>query len=246
MRDAQISSSNGNISFTINQGVVLLNENQEPLRFIKVAVDPTIPVPPKDVEIIGEIFDIQPQGATANPPLRLTLKYDNSLFPDGANENDAWVYGYVGGAWELVPYKQIDIANHRVTTTITRFAKYSVLAPTKPVQISTPAAQSSLTSITLKQALSNGKPTLAEFGRGTCIPCKEMKPILEGLAVEYQGRLNVPIVSVDEYRDLTNFYKVMAIPTQIGFDCSGKELFRHVGFWPKEQIIIQLSKLGIR
>ena len=41
--------------------------------------------------------------------------------------------------------------------------------------------------------LSNGKPTLAEFGRGTCIPCKQMKPILENLAVEYQDRLNVPL-----------------------------------------------------
>ncbi len=109
----------------------------------------------------------------------------------------------------------------------------------------TQSTGSDLTSIPLPKALTNGKPTLAEFGRGTCIPCKEMKPILESLAVEYQDRLNVPIVSVDEYRDLTNYYKVMAIPTQIGFDSSGKEIFRHVGFWPKDQIIAQLSKLGI-
>ena len=103
-----------------------------------------------------------------------------------------------------------------------------------------------LTSIPLPKALTNGKPTLAEFGRGTCIPCKEMKPILENLAVEYQDRLNVSIVSVDEYHDLTNYYRIMAIPTQIGFDSSGKEVFRHVGFWPKDQIIAQLSKLGIK
>ena len=103
-----------------------------------------------------------------------------------------------------------------------------------------------LASITLPKALTNGKPTLAEFGRGTCIPCKEMKPILENLAVEYQDRLNVSIVSVDDYRELTNYYRIMAIPTQIGFDSSGKEVFRHVGFWPKDQIIAQLSKLGIK
>ncbi len=105
--------------------------------------------------------------------------------------------------------------------------------------------ESGLTSITLKQALANGKPTLAEFGRGTCIPCKEMKPILENLAAEYQDRLNVSIVSVDEYRELTNYFRIMAIPTQIGFDSSGKEVFRHVGFWPKDQIVAQLSQLGI-
>jgi len=102
-----------------------------------------------------------------------------------------------------------------------------------------------LTSIPLPMALTNGKPTLAEFGRGTCIPCKAMKPILENMAVEYQDRLNISIVSVDEYRDLTNYYRIMAIPTQIGFDSNGKEVFRHIGFWEKDQIIAQLSKLGI-
>ena len=114
---------------------------------------------------------------------------------------------------------------------------------------STPTSQSAeasnLTSITLNEALSNGKPTLAEFGRGTCIPCKEMKPILENLAAEYQDKLNVSIVSVDLYRDITSYYKIMAIPTQVCFDSSGKEVFRHVGFWPKDQIIAELSKLGI-
>lgn len=106
-------------------------------------------------------------------------------------------------------------------------------------------AGTDLTSIPLPKALTNGKPTLAEFGRGTCIPCKEMKPILENLAAEYRDKLNVSIVSVDEYRDLTNHYRIMAIPTQIGFDSSGKEIFRHVGFWSKDQMIAQLSRLGI-
>ena len=111
---------------------------------------------------------------------------------------------------------------------------------------SSQSQESSLTSITLEEALANSKPTIAEFGRGTCIPCKQMKPILEDLALEYKDRLNVSIVSVDDYRDLTNFYKVMAIPTQIGFDSSGKEIFRHVGFWAKEEIITKLTEMGIK
>jgi peptidylprolyl isomerase len=111
---------------------------------------------------------------------------------------------------------------------------------------SSQSQESTLTSIPLEKALSSGKPTLAEFGRGTCIPCKQMKPILEKLAVEYKDRLNVCIVSVDEYRDLTNYYKVMAIPTQIGFDSSGTEIFRHVGFWSKEDIVAKLTEMGIK
>ena len=104
---------------------------------------------------------------------------------------------------------------------------------------------SALTSIPLREALSNGKPTLAEFGRGVCIPCKEMKPILERLAIEYEGKLNVVIVEIDENMDLTRQYGIMAIPTQIVFDRHGIEITRHTGFWSREQIIAQLEKMGI-
>ncbi|HCP60678.1 MAG TPA: thioredoxin [Dehalococcoidia bacterium] len=102
-----------------------------------------------------------------------------------------------------------------------------------------------LTSTSLKQAISNGKPTLAEFGRGVCISCKEMKPILEELSVEYKGELNVVIVEVDDNIDLTRQFGIMMIPTQIFLDSEGEEVFRHIGFYPKEEIIAQLEKMGI-
>ena len=97
----------------------------------------------------------------------------------------------------------------------------------------------------LEQAFSNGLPTLAEFGRGICVPCKAMKPILEELAVEYEGKLNVVIVEVDDHMDQVRQYRIMTIPTQIFFDSNGKEIKRHMGFWPKEEIIAQLKKMGI-
>jgi thioredoxin 1 len=246
LKRALISSSDGSISLSIEPGTTLLDENKTPLRSIKAAIDPIIPVPPKDADIIGTIYDIQPQGAIINPSLSLTLKYDQSALAQGTNENNLWVYNYTGTSWEMVRYKNIDTGANRVTTTISRLGKYSVLAPIKPVATPVSPAQPSLTSITIIEALKNGKPTLAEFGRGTCIPCKQMKPILENLAVEYEDRLNVPIVSIDDYRELTNYYKIMGIPTQIVFDSNGKEVFRHIGFWPKDQIIPQLSKLGIK
>ena len=110
---------------------------------------------------------------------------------------------------------------------------------------SDPAAESGLTSMPLPQALSNGKPTIAEFGRGTCIPCKQMKPILEELAKAYEGRLNVVIISIDDYQALTSQFRISVIPTQVVFDSEGKELGRHIGLWPKDQIIRILPQLGI-
>jgi len=104
---------------------------------------------------------------------------------------------------------------------------------------------STLTSLPLREALANGKPTLAEFGRGVCIPCKEMKPILEKLAVQYKGKLNVVIVEIDDNMDLTRQYGIMAIPTQVIFDQYGREITRHTGFWAREQILSQLWMMGI-
>ena len=112
-------------------------------------------------------------------------------------------------------------------------------SPKQPVS----TASSVLTP--LEKALSSGTPTLTEFGRGTCIPCKAMKPILDELASLYKDELNVVIVSVDDYRSLTSRFGIMAIPTQIFFDGSGTETFRHIGFYPEDEIITQLKKMGI-
>ena len=99
--------------------------------------------------------------------------------------------------------------------------------------------------VALEQALSNGKPTIAEFGSSTCAPCKQMRSILESLAVEYEGKVNVLIVDVYEQRELTQQYKIMAMPTQVFFDANGKEVFRHTGVFPKEDILSQLKSMGI-
>jgi FKBP-type peptidyl-prolyl cis-trans isomerase 2 len=110
---------------------------------------------------------------------------------------------------------------------------------------SSQSQESNLTSIPLEEALTSGKPTIAEFGSSTCIPCKQMKPILEELAAEYDGKSNVVIIEVYEQRELTQQYGIMAIPTQVVFDSSGQEVTRHVGFWAKEDIIAQLDQIGL-
>jgi len=240
--NVELSSADGAISLSIDADTMLLDKDGKPLEFVHIESDPTLPLPPEDAYIVGTVYDLTPHGANFNPPLKLTISYDPEELPEGVRESDVYIACYEDSQWDMVRYKQVDTENHRVATRIDHFAKYAVLA-LKPSP--KPPPKPDLTSISLEQALSSGKPTLAEFGRGTCIPCKEMKPILENLAVEYQDRLNVSIVSVDEYRDLTNYYRIMAIPTQIFFDSSGKEITRHIGFWPKEEIIAQLQKMEI-
>jgi thioredoxin len=97
----------------------------------------------------------------------------------------------------------------------------------------------------LEAALASGKPTVAEFGRGTCEPCKKMVPILQDLAAAYKDRLNVVTVSVDDYPELAARFGVSAIPTQIIFDAGGKKVRSHLGVWTLEDIIEHLKMVGI-
>lgn len=100
-------------------------------------------------------------------------------------------------------------------------------------------------AIPLEEALANGRPTVAEFGAATCIPCKRMKPIMEEIATEYGDRLNMSFVDVTKRSDLVNRYAISLIPTQIMFDASGQEITRHIGYWPKEELVAKLQEIGV-
>ena len=89
-----------------------------------------------------------------------------------------------------------------------------------------------------------GEPMLLDLGAGTCIPCKQMQPILETLQKEYAGRVVVQIVDVHEHPDWAQKYRVYLIPTQIFFDSTGKELFRHEGFFAREEILGKFREFG--
>lgn len=97
----------------------------------------------------------------------------------------------------------------------------------------------------LNNALKRGQPVVVDFGRGTCMPCKMMEPILKKLEKKYQGRASILILDVDEYRSLSRKYRVMVIPTQVFFDSNGKEVYRHQGFMSEADIIAKLKELGV-
>ena len=88
-------------------------------------------------------------------------------------------------------------------------------------------------------------PRLVDLGAGKCIPCKMMKPILDELREEYKGRFQVIFIDVWENPDEAKKHNINLIPTQIFYDSSGKELFRHEGFFSKEDILGKWKDLGI-
>ena len=78
-----------------------------------------------------------------------------------------------------------------------------------------------------------------------CIPCKMMAPLLEELREEYKGRLRVEFIDVKENPQAWDDYGIQFIPTQIFFDAAGKELYRHEGYFGKEDILAKWEELGV-
>ncbi len=80
-------------------------------------------------------------------------------------------------------------------------------------------------------------PKLWDFWATWCPPCREQKPIVEELAKEYAGVVEVKSIDVDENKDLAQKFNVQAIPTLVFLDAHGNELSRRIGLFPKDSIV---------
>jgi len=96
------------------------------------------------------------------------------------------------------------------------------------------------------KARSSGKPSLVDFGSTGCRPCDMLAPILETLKTKYAGKVNVLFIHVGQEQILAARYGIQSIPMQFFYDKDGKEVFRHVGFWPQVEIEKKLAEIGVK
>ena len=104
----------------------------------------------------------------------------------------------------------------------------------------------SQTMPTAEETTGSNLPVLLELGSHKCPPCRRMTPILNELRSEYSGKFQIKYIDVWQDRAAGAKYGVRAIPTQIFFDSKGREVFRHVGFYPKRNILTTWRKIGIK
>ncbi len=88
-------------------------------------------------------------------------------------------------------------------------------------------------------------PRLLDLGADKCIPCQQMKPILDDLMANYSEKFVTEFVDVWQNREEGQRYGIKSIPTQIFFDAEGRELWRHTGFISKEDILAKWREFGV-
>jgi thioredoxin 1 len=88
--------------------------------------------------------------------------------------------------------------------------------------------------------LKSANPVLVDFWATWCRPCQMVAPILEELTQEYEGKLTIAKLDIDQNQQTAQKYHVMSIPTMIVFK-NGQPAANIVGFKPKDQLKKELD-----
>lgn len=92
-----------------------------------------------------------------------------------------------------------------------------------------------------EEVIQSELPVLIDFWASWCGPCRMVGPIIDQLATEYNGRIKVGKINVDEQVDLASTYKVMSIPTVILIK-NGQIIDKIIGARPKSDLENLINK----
>lgn len=90
-------------------------------------------------------------------------------------------------------------------------------------------------ALDFEQLSSYGLPIIIDYGADTCIPCKEMAPVLEKANKEFEGKAFIKFINVWDYPDAAKNVPVQVIPTQVLFNADGTP------FVPSDELSSQIE-----
>ncbi|AIS52326.1 thioredoxin-1 [Thermoanaerobacter kivui] len=87
-----------------------------------------------------------------------------------------------------------------------------------------------------EEVVNSDVPVLIDFWAEWCMPCRMVSPIIDELAKEYEGKIKVGKINVDDENELAMKFRIMSIPT-IGLFKNGKMVDKIIGARPKADFV---------
>lgn len=125
-----ITSKDSEINICITKGTFCLDKEGKRLKELLITREEEAPPPPANTTLIGQTYDLSPDGAIFDPYLKLTLAYEEEDIPEGIKEGELYI-AYYNTGW--VPLDSIiNAEGNKVSTELTHFTIFAIMAKLPP------------------------------------------------------------------------------------------------------------------
>jgi len=239
----EASSADGEVSLTIVKGGVVLDKDGEPLQTIQATIDSTPPPPPEDAHAVSPVYRLEPEGATFEPWLTVTLGYEPDNLPEEARENELQIAYHDGTEWSVPSYRKVDTDAHLVTTQIYHFASLAILAPKEPpLTVGTKTGNlapdfqfQNAGGQTVSLNDMRGSPVVLNFWATWCGPCVYEMPLIQQMYEDYseEGLVVLAINSGESPAKVEQFLKGRGLSFPVLLDIGQKITARYrIQYYP--------------
>lgn len=136
----------------------------------------------------------------------------------------------------------------KITNQILSFLLILLFISSIPMQSITAQTKNTNQVRVVTKDVKNYKVIFIELGSVRCIPCRQMQAVMKSIEQKYGTQLKIIFHDVwtPEGKPFAEQFKIDAIPTQVFLDKTGKEYYRHEGFFPEDELVKVLQQKGVK